>query len=338
MNKKPLEIPKKVLIDEALKRRITRFHPKRSEIEEDYHIRMTGYRGEKAISYYLDKLDPNQFDIIHDLRLPCPNSDNFFQIDKLVLSTSIPPTNIEVKNWKCDIHFDKYLDQVIKIFPEKNKRERARNPVLQAREQAQQLGIWLAQHDFGHIPIEYFFANSHEKSIITADLGMEHILKKVCTGEILIDKINRIGQLPNSLTKSTLKNIEDALLAAHTPPIYNIQKMYDIYPKEISPGVHCPKCELLAMVYKNGIWICLQCNYQSKTAFIPTINDYFLLIKPTITNAELRWFLQISSPDIANYILKSLNLPYTGSKKGRIYYKPEKISHSMNKINHFVEK
>ncbi|MDP4156928.1 MAG: NERD domain-containing protein [Bacillota bacterium] len=324
MSLKPLEIPERVLIDAALKRRINLFHPTRTEIEEDYQHRMTGYRGEKAISYFLDKLAPDQFDIIHDLRLPCPNRDDFFQIDKLVLSTLILPVNIEVKNWKCDIHFDKHLDQVIKIYPEKNKRVRAQNPVLQAREQAQQLGIWLAQHDFGHIPIEYLFANGNEKSIITADLGMEHILKNVCTGETLIDKINRIDQLPNSFTKSSLKILEDALLAAHTPPIYDIQKMYNISPKEIIPGVHCPKCELLAMFYKNGIWICPHCHYQSKTAFLPSINDYFLLIKPTITNAELRWFLQISSPDTATHILQSLNLPHNGSKKGRIYFKPEK--------------
>jgi ribosomal protein L37AE/L43A len=324
VNLNSLKIPERVLIDEALKRRIIRFHPKRSEIEEDYHHRMAGYRGEKEISYFLDKLDPDQFDIIHGLRLPCPNSDNFFQIDKLVLSTSILPLNIEVKNWKCDIHFDKHLNQVIKIFPEKNKRERAQNPVLQAREQALQLGMWLTQQGFGKFPIEYFFANSNEKSIITADPGMEHIFQKVCTGEILIDKINQIAPLPNSLTKSSVKNIGEALLAAHTPPIYNIEKMYNILPKEILPGVHCPMCNLLAMLYKHGIWICPHCHYQSKTAYIPTINDYFLLIKQTITNRELRWFLQISSPDTANDILKSLNLPFTGSKKGRIYYKPEK--------------
>jgi ribosomal protein L37AE/L43A len=324
VNLNDLKIPERVLIDEAYKRRIKRFHPKRSEIEEDYHRRMTGYRGEKEISYFLDKLDPDQFDIIHGLRLPCPNSDNFFQIDKLVLSTLILPLNIEVKNWKCDIHFDKNIDQVIKIYPDKNKRERTQNPILQAREQAQQLGMWLAQNGFGNFPIEYLFANSNEKSIITADPGYEHIFKKVCTGEILIDKINQMAPLPNSLTKSSLKNIEDALLAAHTPPKYNIQKMYNIFPKEIIPGVHCPKCDLLPMQYKNGIWTCLYCHYQSKTAFLPTINDYFLLIKPTITNAELRWFLQISSPDIATHILQSLNLPHIGSKKGRIYFKPEK--------------
>jgi ribosomal protein L37AE/L43A len=321
--RKPLKIPKRVEIDQALKRRTEPFHPKRSEIEEDYQIRMNGYRGEKEISYFLDKLDPEQFDIINDLRLPCPYSDDFFQIDKLVLSTNILPLNIEVKNWKCDIHFDKHLDQVVKIYP--NKRERAQNPVLQAREQARQLVLWLAQQGFGQFPIEYFFANSNRKSLITANPRNEKILKYVCTCENMIDKINRIAPLPNPLTKSSLRIIEDALLAAHTPKVYDIQKMYNISPTEILPGVHCPRCHLLAMLYnKYGVWECPHCHYQSKMAFIPSLNDYFLLIKPTITNAELRSFLNISSPDTANYILKSLGLPHTGSTRGRIYFKPEK--------------
>lgn len=324
LNLKPLEIPERVLFDLALKRRINRFHQKLSEIEEDYHRRMTGYRGEKAIAYYLDKLSPDEYDIIHDLRLKSPNSDHFFQLDNLILSTFAIPLDIEVKNWKCDIHFDKNLNQVIKIFPEKNKRERAQNPVLQASEQARLLEMWLTNEGFGNYPIEYLFANSNDKSIITTDHGNEHILQRVCTCETVIKKIIQNGQLQKPLTRSDLRIIEEALIAANTPPVFDPQKLYNIPQKEILPGVQCPKCNLLAMLYKFGIWICPHCGYQSKTAHIPAIHDYFLLMKSTITNSELRWFLQISSPDVANHILHDLNLPSTGAKKGRVYHKPEK--------------
>jgi ribosomal protein L37AE/L43A len=322
---KPLEIPEKVPFDLAIKRRIPSYHEMQRKIDEDYHLRMTGYRGEKAISYYLDKLPPDKFDIIHGLRLPSPNHKNtFFQLDKLLLSTSSLPLNIEVKNWKCDIHFDKCLEQVIKIYPEKNKRERAQNPVLQACEQSHQLEMWLASQGFDQCQIEYLFANSNDKSIITIAPGNEHILPKICTSETLIRKIGQIGQLANPFTTSSLKKLEDTLLAAHTPPVYDPQKEYQISQKEILPGVHCPKCNLLAMRYESGIWICPHCDYKSKTAYIASINDYFLLIKPTITNAELRWFLNISSPDVANYLLKSLHLPSSGKNKGRVYHKPKK--------------
>jgi hypothetical protein len=65
------------------------------------------------------------------------------------------------------------------------------------------LGLWLKQQGFGDLPIEYLFANSNDKSIITTSPGNELILQKVCTSETLNDKINLIGQLTNPLTKAS---------------------------------------------------------------------------------------------------------------------------------------
>ena len=323
---KPCLPPERALVDLALKRRITSFHPKRGEIEEDYHNRMTGYRGEKSIDYFLEKMPQDKFDIIHDLRLPSSDGENFFQIDTLVLSTLLI-LPLEVKNWAADLHFEKNLNQVFRTFPDKNKRKRVQNPILQARVQAIQLQYWLADHGFGNIPIEYLFVNSNNKSIITTDPGNEQIFHRVCTNETLTDKINLFcqNQKSASLKKPILKELEDALLAANKPPKLDIQKMYNISPNEIITGVHCPKCFAIPMNYKNGTWYCPQCTHQSKTAFLDTLNDHFLLIKPSITNAEFRQFLHLSSEDVAYQILKSLNLPFTGTNKGRIYYKPEKI-------------
>ena len=76
------------------------------------------------------------------------------------------------------------------------------------------------------------------------------------------------------------------------------------------------------MKYHYGVWTCPHCKEKSKTAHIKAIEDYFLLIKPSITNSELRHFLQIDSIKSANNILKSLNLPYTGNRKGRVYHRP----------------
>ncbi|MCQ6279911.1 nuclease-related domain-containing protein [Bacillus sp. EB600] len=323
---KPCLPPERALLDLALKRRIENFHPKRSVIEEDYHHRMTGYRGEKSIDYYLEKLPKDKYDIIHDLRLPCTEEDKFFQIDTLVLSTSLI-LPLEVKNWAGDLHFDKHLNQVLRTFPNQTKKKRVQNPILQVHEQAHQLKNWLAHHNLGNVPVEYLFVNSNDKTIITTDPGNEKIFQRVCTNETLIDKIHLLTQTqkPANPKKSNLKKLGEALLAAHTPPVFTIQKLYNISPYEILTGVYCPKCLSLPMVYNKGTWYCSQCSHQSKTAHIETLNDYFLLIKPSITNAEFRQFLHISSARSTNRILKSLNLPYTGTNKGRIYYKPEKI-------------
>lgn len=325
-------IPERVLIDWALlTRRLRKDHPARSEIEDDFHSRMAGYRGEKSLDYYLKKFPESQFDVIHQLRLN--NGEYYFQMDDLLISPS-GLFVLEVKNYSGDLHFDEKFDQFFRIFPNKGKKERFQNPVIQAREQAVQLKKWLAQHHQANLPIEYLFVNANNKSIITADSRNQQILERVTNSETLIDKIYQILKTyePKNIKRSTLNNIETLLLASHTPQDLQLEKMYHITPDEIITGIHCPNCFAIPMNYKHGIWYCHRCNYQSKTAYVDTVYDYFLLIKPTITNSELRRFLQISSPDVAMNHLQSMNLSFTGVHKGRIYYRPALISFTQSNI------
>ena len=176
------------------------------------------------------------------------------------------------------------------------------------------------------LPIEHFFVNSNPKTIISSDPGSEHLLHRACNNEILLDKVSQAGK-PHRKTvteQSSLIKLGQAIIAAYIPPQYSIQKEYQISIEEILPGVHCPICFSIPMLYARGTWHCSNCKHQSKRAHIDTINDNFLLIKPTITNSELRHFLDIPNIYIANEILKSLELPYIGNNsRGRVYMQPQ---------------
>ncbi|MGG5255164.1 nuclease-related domain-containing protein [Neobacillus sp. SM06] len=312
-------VPKRALIDAALLRRIDPQHPARREIEDDYHARMAGYRGEKSLVYYLKKLPQTKFDIIHGLRLPGENG--FFQIDTLILSTMFAFV-LEVKNMSGILHFEKLLDQFIRINPQTNSRERYQNPILQAEEQSLQLESWMNRNQLGGLPIEYGFVNSNPKTIITADPGNEWILEKASNSETVNRKIFALSkQYRNEpIGKSAVTKIGQQLLQSHTPPDYSIKEMYHISPHEIRPGVHCPNCFAIPMTYHRGTWECFNCHFTSKTAYIDTIQDHFLLIKPTISNTELRHWLQISSPNITRQFIVSMNLPSGGKNKMKIYF------------------
>lgn len=331
-------VPERAMIDFALKIRLDKLHPKRSDIEEDFHNRMAGHWGEKSLDFYLSKLNDSEYHIIHNLRLPSPQG-TFFQIDNLILKIS-HLIALEVKNWSGRVHFDQKLDQVYRTPPNSNEIKRVQNPVIQAKEQAEQLTIWLKRLGLGHIPIEYFYINANSKTIITADPGHEHLLQRVCNSEILVDKILQTNNFHKNglIDNSTLQKLGHDLLASHTPPQYDIQKLYGITADNILTGVHCPICFSLPMEYKSGTWICRRCGCKSKTAHIETVYVYFLLIKPFITNVEFRNFLHLPSPNVAFEILKSMKLPSTGSTKGRIYHKPEKMHVWMNKNMNFIEK
>ena len=74
------------------------------------------------------------------------------------------------------------------------------------------------------------------------------------------------------------------------------------------------------MMRKWGKWLCGSCSFISRDAHFTALRDYALLIKPTITNRELRTFLHVESEYVATRLLNSLNVPYTGSTKDRVYH------------------
>ncbi len=52
------------------------------------------------------------------------------------------------------------------------------------------------------------------------------------------------------------------------------------------------------------MWLCQYCNSKSLDAHIKALEDYSLVISPTISNREARNYLRIASPDVAKRILK----------------------------------
>lgn len=56
MRKKELEIPLRIRKLEAELKRLPESHPKYQEISDEYGRRMSGYRGEQSLTYYLSFL------------------------------------------------------------------------------------------------------------------------------------------------------------------------------------------------------------------------------------------------------------------------------------------
>lgn len=121
------------------------------------------------------------------------------------------------------------------------------------------------------------------------------------------DKMNEIGNL---------------LISQHTPIEINILEEYSVLEKDLVMGVQCPNmnCFFIPMAYKRGKWICPKCFSTSKDGHIDFLRDYFLLVKPTLTNQECQTILHLPTKNITQKFLFSLNLPTSGHTKNRIYY------------------
>jgi hypothetical protein len=301
---------------EILLKRLPMNHPKWPYLDGKYKRLLAGFEGEKSIDFYLDVLDDSKYFIFHGLRILYKKY--YFQMDTLILSSKFVLI-VEMKNIPGEITFDKFGQA---IYKKNGKNRRYKNPVAQARLQAIKLKKWLEDHHFYDIPIHYLFVNGNGNAKLISD--NEQMNRNMCNSEFLYDKLEQIIDFykDEKLDKKEIKKLSRLLLANHTPDDRDILQTFNISPNEIPPGVECTKCQFIPMIYKKGNWHCPNCKEKSKFAHIKTINDYFLLVKPTFTNSEIRQFLRIESADVMQKILSQMNLPFTGNFKDRVYHKP----------------
>lgn len=311
------EIPRIILQLEALLKRLPQNHPKIPQITEDLSKRNAGFKGELAIEYPLSFLDEKEYSIFHDLRLK--TKKHYFQLDTLILTSKVAII-LEVKNYSGTIHFDPEFKQLIQT---KDGIEKGYPyPLTQLERHESQLKEWLLQHKLKQINITSLVVISNSFTIIRTSPEERYLYQKIIHKEELPTKIRMLvnSQQNPPLEEKELKKISRILLKQHTERDSSILEQYQIVPKELIKGAICKKCGSLPLVRIKANWLCTACNSKDKLAHIRALNDYKLLMKPTITNRELRNFLEINSIAMANRLLQAMNLKYCGDKKGRIYY------------------
>lgn len=303
---------------EALDRRLAQNHPKRPEVEEKLGSLKAGYRGEKTLNYYLSLLPPKKYHIYHDIRLP--NGTTFFQVDAILLSEKMGFI-IDNKNYGGTIVLDKFqltqeLNNISKVY---------QNPISQTHRHLILLKDFFDHYQIPIIPIENLVCFSNSYSVVKIEGGYHEAEKRVCKADNILRKISEFERYYkyDVFTQKDFGKVKRLLLSKHTPNRMDILKTYCLGPGEILTGVQCPICLHMPIQYNGRYWQCPVCQTISKDAHLQPINDYFLLIKPWITNAELRIFLHLPSPRAAAYLLSFLNLPSTGTNKGRIYHQPK---------------
>ncbi|HWL11896.1 MAG TPA: nuclease-related domain-containing protein [Ureibacillus sp.] len=312
---KPCEIPIKARLLEALLCRLPANHPKRPILESELGKCMAGYRGEQSIDSVLAVLPEKEYLLFHDLRIP--STPYPFQLDILILSSSFFLI-LEVKNIAGEIYFDDDFHQLIQT-----KHDQAQaydDPILQVNRQRTQLLQWLTSKKAPTIPIETLVVSANSLTIVRAK--NKEVTEKVVRRNSLALKINSLAKKHQEdiLSKKELKRLTNLLLKAHTPYIPKLLTTYKISATELLTGVQCPNCRALPMKRKWGKWHCQSCSYCSSDAHLAAIRDYALLIKPAITNRELRDFLRLDSVSIATKMLRNMHIPYGGTTKGRVYH------------------
>ncbi|RST58191.1 NERD domain-containing protein [Siminovitchia terrae] len=317
MIKKFRRIPLKILIMEALLRRIPPNHPSKFHIEEELRFRKAGYRGELSLDYHLSQLPQNEHFIFHDLRLPLWNN-TFFQIDALLLSRHYF-TNYEAKNHTGTLTFEE--QQMLQTY--KGRTESYPNPITQAENQQYHLENLIRKKLDIILPGTSFVVVTNPSSIIKFDPQYEKIASKKVIRAAAIRQNSELfwtKQQKQLISYADLQKISQLLLKLHTPSKPDILQEFRVDKSDIHPGVYCDKCKLLSFKRAFGTWKCNKCGFADKMTHVQALIDHLLLNGNTITNSQFRYFLQFDSVTVATHLLGSLNLPFEGTFKDRKYH------------------
>ncbi len=317
MIKKGRTIPQKIQALKACLRRIPKNHSSRRPAQEELSIRYSGYQGERTLDFYLNQLPRDNHFIFQDLRLPL-FQNSFFQIDAFLLSNRYS-INYEAKNYSELVIIDEH--QI-----EHRCRDRTysyENPIIQAENQLFHLQNLIDKHLNIKLPSTSFVVMTNSSSIIKFDPAYREIAApKVIRPSAVRQKTDDFSKKHTEviLTNGEMQQIANLLLRLHTPSNTDIFSEFNIKKADILPGVHCQNCHSLSMARWRGWWLCANCEHKDSKAHIPALLDYYYLIGNTITNRQFRQFVKLPSRSVATKLLISLNLPFSGKNKNRVYY------------------
>lgn len=317
---KERRLPMKIMLGEALLRRLSPYHKNRQEIEKSLAKHWAGFKGEKDLDYFLTFLPQHDYHIYRDLRLI--NNRHAFQIDTLVLSPDFALI-IECKNLKGPLYYNHDTGQLTRTTGA--YAELLPDPFSQVRRQQIQLYRWMHQHRIQCPPIETMVALTNSSTILKTSKQSENIFKSIVHAEQItyqIDHLHKMNVQP-ILSSTKMEHTHQLLLNNHTDPFVNFSDMYHVSKEDLMIGVQCPSCSRYHMERRKGFWRCPSCQCRDSSAHLQALQDYFLLYDYSITNRACRDYLNVTSRKIARDILSSMGLCYKGTGRGRIYFPPK---------------
>ncbi|WP_186576613.1 nuclease-related domain-containing protein [Aquibacillus kalidii] len=307
--------PRNIKGHEALLRRLDSHHYQYPVIEDNLRKYIAGFRGEEIISYQLRRLPSNRFLVLKDLRLQF--NSQYFQIDFLVICVYFLLI-IEAKNIAGTLFFDKEFNQMIRTYNETE--EGFRNPLNQVFYHQDLLSSWLSAHHFTFTPIKSLVAIANPSTILKSNAENDLISSKVVHAEELVARIMKLEKrCENTKPLTNTSELAQILLDNSAPLFTNLLEKYNIPLIDIQTGVVCPSCSSRPMTRVTGSWHCDACFTNSKDAHILALEDYLLLISPSITNYDCRKFLHLESRKVAHKLMSSMGLTCVGTKKGAYF-------------------
>ncbi|WP_187442034.1 nuclease-related domain-containing protein [Sutcliffiella horikoshii] len=321
---KEREMSLKIKVLEALSRRLPHSHPMLPKIKSDLGKNIAGFKGEESLNYYLELLPDveGEFYVLQDIRLPFKG--HHFQIDTLLIFPTFFLI-LDAKYMRGTLEFDPAFQQLIQKFTENevDKTITYSDPIIQVQNQLTKFKTWLKDYKIQPGPFESLVVIANSRAEIKC-ISHPNLVKNMVVRNSGVEF--KVTEFTKKHTKvmwdaKGLRKLSSLIIKKNEPVTFiDLEKDYGVTSDCILKGVQCQKCNYIGCEKIFGAWGCLKCNSTCKHAHINLLQDYKLLISPTITVSEFQIITGITKERTARRLLLSSGLSYSGNTSKRVYY------------------
>ena len=309
--------PAKIAGYEALLKRMPENHPKRETIEDLLKSSNAGFGGEERLDHLMKNFDPDYpYLIIQDLSIST-NTD--FQVDTVLLTQSCVIL-LEVKNISGRLRFTvnpSALHQTKASGIEKAYK----SPLVQVEMIEWNFENLLKRLDF-LLPVQAFLVIAYPNQIVL-DTPPGSVIWSA--DEVMI-RLHNFNLPHKQISEDEMQQLGQQLLtlASEYNP-FPLAPKHGISVSKIANGVFCAICKTTKMDRIKRSWQCPVCKMKSSDAHHQALQEWFMLIKPSISAAECKEFLGLEHLSTARNILKNPLYKRTGNNKKRRYFREIQI-------------
>lgn len=293
-------------------KRLPVYHPKREIIEDLLKSTNAGYGGEERLDQLMKYFNPDYpYLIIQDYSI---SSNIELQIDTILL-TQCCVILLEVKNISGRLRFT-INPSTLRQTTASGVERGLKSPLVQMEMAKWKFEKLLKSLDVS-LPVHEFLVIAYPNQIVEDSPPGSVIWS---ADEVMI-RLQNFNMPPKILSIDDLHRLGQRLLSLYSDfNPFPLAPKNNIAPNEISKGVFCPDCKSSKMNKIKRTWMCETCGLRNPEAHHQAIQEWFMLIKPSITVAECKDFLELEYVSTARRILKNPVYKKVDNNKTGKYY------------------
>lgn len=312
---------KPALID-ALPRLIARLpdnYPRKEELglaQQLYNIE-AGFSGETKVDRFLELIElPESSITLTNVQLSLAPGHSF-QVDTLILAKQFILL-LEIKNITGELYFESDPHQLrqIKVTGEEAIME---CPITQLEVAIDKLRTWLSKQGFKNEITGQIILVNRNATVKVAPRNAPLLYLK----RLSIYLREQAAKSPIFTTAELVKMkelIERQQVSYHPYPLCDYFK---IDPKLLKTGQLCSHCNNSMIYHSHKQRYCHHCKTAEPNNYRQSIQDWFMLVSPSISNRQCKYFLKLKNKNDAYYAVTSLKLNKRGRSVATKYYWPK---------------